>query len=146
MVQTKNARIFLACLQQSYNRLLPLISPYQVTFVKTLADAKSELKANRFNLIIIGTHFDDSKVFDLLRYVKENVNCTGVPVICFRGVKFGHAEDKSLVRIIEMACKEMGADWFFDLVGFENKRAEEDALRKVLNRLFPIERDPTAPG
>jgi hypothetical protein len=135
-VVPKTARILLACVQQAQRRLFAILPEHELRFVSTLADAKAALKADGFDLIMIGTHFDESRVFDLLRHLKSDRRYSTVPVICFRGIKFAGTQDKSLLHIIEVACKAMGAAYFFDLVAFGDDALGNAGVRSVINRVL----------
>jgi hypothetical protein len=138
MTPTK-ARILLACVRQAYTRLFTILSAHELTYASTLSDAQAALKIDRFNLIMIGTRFDGSRMFDLLRYVKADDKYSRVPVICFRGMKFGDTEEKFIVRTVEMACKEMGANSFFDLLAFADDSLGNAGVRSIINRLLESE-------
>ncbi len=93
------------------------------------------------SLIMVGTHFDGSRVFDRLRSVKTDAKYSRVPVICFRGIKFADTYDKSLLQIVEMACREMGAAHFFDLVAFADDAQGNAAVGSIITQLLSRERD-----
>lgn len=132
----KKTRILLACAEKAYTRLYAILSDHEITFVSTLADAEATLKGDDFNLIMIGTRFDGSRIFDLLRSVKRDARHSGLPVICFRGIKLTETKDKSLLRTVEMACKEMGANSFFDLLAFADDRLGNAGVRSIVNHLI----------
>jgi len=132
----KKPRILLACSDRAYKRLLPVLPNHELTHAKNLTDAETALKAHRFNLLMIGTRFDESRMFDLLRYLKADPKYSQIPIICFRAIRFTAREDESLVRIVEMACKEIGANCFLDLAAFPHGKAENDALPNIIDRLL----------
>jgi hypothetical protein len=88
------------------------------------------------SLIMVGTHFDGSRVFDRLRSVKTDAKYSRVPVICFRGIKFADTYDKSLLRIVEPACKEMGATHFFDLVAFPDDARGNADVQGIIDHVL----------
>jgi hypothetical protein len=135
----KKARILLASVEAAHIRLAAILAGHELTFVTTLTDAQAALDTHNFDLVMIGTQFDESKVFDLLRCVRANGKYSGVPVICFRGVKFAAAEGKFMLRTIEMACREMGASCFFDLPAFVNDKLGNAKVRSIIRRV--VERD-----
>jgi hypothetical protein len=135
------ARILLASVQQTHRRFRAILPEHELSCVSSFTDAKGALEADGFNLIIVGTHFDESKVFDLLRAVKADAKYARVPVICFRGVKFAATQDKSLLHIVEVACNEMGAAHFFDLVAFSDDAPGNAAVRRIINRVLESRAD-----
>ena len=74
----KKSHILLACVQDGYTRLFAILTGHELTFVTTLADAQTALRADRFNMIMIGVNFDESRMFDLLQYVRADSKYTRV--------------------------------------------------------------------
>lgn len=102
------ARILLACAQQAHRRTLAILPGHELSFVGTSNDAEAALKANGYDLIMIGIHFDESRAFDLLRYEGRRGLSEGAGDLFSRHQIHGTA-DKSLLRRVEMACKEIRA-------------------------------------
>lgn len=138
----KRARILVACAERAYRRLLLILVDQELTYARNFTDAEAALKADGFDLIMIGSRFDESRMFDLLRYLKADPKYSAIPVICFRGIRFAAREDESLLRIVEMACKEIGANCFLDLAAFPHDKAGDDAVRNIINRLLTLEQNP----
>ena len=40
--------------------------------VRTLAHAQRELERERFDMVVVAVHFDESRMFDLLRYLTDH--------------------------------------------------------------------------
>jgi hypothetical protein len=78
-----------------------------------------------------GVHFDDSRMFDLLRYVRADKRYVGVPVVCFRGVASEDAKDKDFGSRCEVACKAMDTA-FFDRTSFADDSLGNTAVRKLI--------------
>jgi hypothetical protein len=129
-------RVLVAAVQQAHRRLIAILPGHELSFVSTFTDADAALKADGFNLLMVGTQFDESRVFDLLRSLKADANYSRIPVICFRGIKFAATYDKSLLQIVETACKEMGAAHVFDLVAFPDDARGNAHVRSVTNRVL----------
>jgi hypothetical protein len=140
----KKARILLASAERAYTRLFSVLPDHELTYVRNFTDAETALKADGFDLIMIGSRFDEARMFDLLRFLKADSKYSEIPVICFRGLRFSAREDESLLRIVEMACKEMGASCFVDLAAFPHDEAGDGALRNVIDRLLSVEQNPRA--
>jgi CheY-like chemotaxis protein len=96
---------------------------YDVASVRvahTLEDAKSAI-AGGVDLIIVGTFFDGSRMFDLVRLVKSNPTTKHVPVICARAIiapgrRTSAVEQPILsnLEIVSSASKSLGAEGFLD--------------------------------
>ena len=142
----KKSRILLACVQDAYTRLFAILTGHELTFVTTLADAHTALKADRFNMIMIGVNFDESRMFDLLQHVRADSKYTRVPVVCFRGVVTPDAEFRFALEEVEVACDAMGANTFFDLMAFPDSSLGNAAVRNIIAALLGSEQDQHSSG
>jgi len=132
----KRARILLACVKEGYTRLFAVLSGHELTYVSTLSDADAALKADGFNMVMIGVHFDESRMFDLLEHVRVDANYSRVPVICFRGAIIADTEIEFAMEGTEVACKAMGANAFFDLLAFTDDALGNAAVLTIINSLL----------
>jgi len=131
----KKARILVACVPQAYTRLFAILSGHELSFASTMSDARASLKGDGFDMIMVGVHFDESKMFDLLRYVRADQRYDQAPVVCFRGIDLENAKSKLVEANCEAACKAMDAS-FFDLTAFSDDKAGNDAVRKLIHDLL----------
>jgi hypothetical protein len=131
----KKARVLIACLPQAYARLFAILAGHELLYVGTLSAAQETLKGDRFDIIMIGVHFDESKMFDLLRYVRADESYGLAPVVCFRGIELEEAEGKTFETNCEAACKAVGAS-FFDLTAFPDDHLGNAAVRQLIYDLL----------
>ena len=131
MVERK-ARILVGCARRVYTRLFAILSGHDLAFVSTLSDARAALKAGDFHLIMIGLSFDESRMFDLLQYIRADAKYDRVPVVCFRGIIEGNFASEG----IKAACQAMGANAFFDLLAYSDDAVGNAALRKIIDELL----------
>ena len=132
----KKPRILLACVRQAYPRLFAILSGHELEFVSTLTDARAALKGDSFDMIMIGVHFDESRMFELLQQVRADGRYARVPVVCFRGIPAASAEDSLAPEPIEAACKAMGASAFLDMTAFSDDAIGNAAIRSTLGRVL----------
>jgi hypothetical protein len=134
-VAEKKTRILVASAHNAYKRLFVILPGYDLRFVETLADAQSALKAGDFSLIMIGIYFEQSKMFELLKYVRSDIRYAEVPVACFRGILLPGAFD---LKPFELRCKALGANAFLDLTAFSDDAFGNAALRnRIISLLHP---------
>ena len=101
---------------------------FEVIHCVTLAEAKAALTTD-LSLIACGVHFDDGRMFDLLKLVKSD------PV--FKNIGFwGILRDEGLLssaitRGIRTAMKSMGASGLFNLSQLGPGNDEETAFRDL---------------
>jgi hypothetical protein len=96
---------------------------FEVIHCTTLLEAKSVLDVN-LAMIACGVHFDDGRMFDLLKLVKEDPQWCAIPF-------WGILRDEGLLssaitRGIRTAMKSMGANGLFNLSQI-NPGSDEDA-------------------
>jgi CheY-like chemotaxis protein len=135
----KKPRILLACVRQAYTRLFAILSGHELEFVTTLIEAQAALKGNPFDLVMIGLHFDESRMFDLLEQVRADARYARVPVVCFHGILSANPQDDLKLEPIEVACKALGANVFFDLLAYPDDTAGNAAIRSIVNRVINTE-------
>jgi DNA-binding response OmpR family regulator len=102
-----------------------------VLYVRTMSDARAALEAGRCDLVVIGVYFDDSRMFDLVRAVRNDEIHNEVPIICVRGSPGFTAVT---TRTLEMAVTALSADAFVDLLHFDDEQAGDAALREAVRR------------
>lgn len=72
------------------------------------------------DLIIIGTYFDNGRMFDLLRKLKSSDQTRNSPVLCVRAITAPEAFDRSSrplfsnLDVVATACRALGAVDFID--------------------------------
>lgn len=109
--KTHKARILIANnRQESLNRLRQLFEQHhEIVTVDTVERAATAIQKQDFDLIICGTQFDDSRMFDLLREVKQDKQHKPRPFICFRDTRstFGEQIESGVftaAKIVGAAC------------------------------------------
>src|SRR5262245_50719605 len=94
-------------------RLSAILAEHELAFVRTLDEAKATLTGRNFDLIVIGVHFDESRMFDLLRHVRWQERHRAVPVVCVLTADF--TRHAIATEGVEIAVKALGATAFLDL-------------------------------
>jgi DNA-binding NtrC family response regulator len=109
MVLVAVFRILIADVSLMDARYRAIFQHDALRFVRTVGEAMRALDVGRYNLLIIGMHFDESKMFELIWHIKaKQIN---TPVVCVHGVESALAN----VRGVETAARALGACEFFDL-------------------------------
>jgi len=108
---------------------------FSLTFCTSMVEAESLLD-REFDVIVCGTHFAESRMFDLLRLAKSKPERRAVPFLCVR-VLDGELDSTAFQGISIAACA-LGAAGFVDLnrwrreYGFDQAR---DKLRCLVSSL-----------
>ncbi|HVJ25876.1 MAG TPA: hypothetical protein VM756_18305 [Burkholderiales bacterium] len=121
--------ILVADQPDSDRRLAAILAGHELVFVRTLAEALRTLRARRFDLVLVGVHFDESRMFDLMREMTE-----GTQVVCVRSQQFqSHA---ITLEGLEIAAKALGCTLFLDLTWYADDETGNGAVRKLLEALL----------
>jgi CheY-like chemotaxis protein len=103
-----------------------------VILTSTIFDALATLKEHAFDLIILGVHFDESRMFELLRNINAARQDGDTPVICFC------SRDTPLTRTmhesIDVASKALGAWMYLDLHEFNVSKDPDAEMRNIIER------------
>jgi DNA-binding response OmpR family regulator len=110
-------------------RLSAILAGHNLAFVSKLDEAKNLLAGRGFDLIVIGVHFDDSRMFDLLRLVRGQERHRATPVICVLTVDF--TRHAIAGEGLEIAVKALGGTAYVDL-----KRTGDTEVRQLIDELL----------
>jgi hypothetical protein len=94
-------------------KLRECLPAHDLTFVRTMREALAALRHDGYGLLVIELGFDESRMFELLQYVRALPKYAGVPVICCYGDHLSLSD--AVVRNIEVAVKALGGLAFLDL-------------------------------
>jgi CheY-like chemotaxis protein len=122
-------RILVADRPESDRRISEILAGHELVFVRTMAQAQRALAGAKFDLIIIGVHFDDSRMFDLLRHLPA-----GSRAVCARSQHF--VSQAITLEGLEIAAKTLGCTLFLDLTWYADDATGNGAVRKLLEALL----------
>lgn len=98
-----------------------------------------------------GLHFDEGKMFDLLRHAKEDPRTRSIPFFCLKGS--GGDLSPAILQSIRIATQAMGADGFLDISAWRNKYGDahtyarlRKAIRVTLAGTGPAASDGSGPA
>ena len=124
-------RILVAANPEGHPRVAAILSGHELTFVETMDEAHSVLAARAFDLVLIGTRFDESRMFELVRYVKSVEKLAGTPVVCYRGILARHPKETVVVEGLVLGCQALGAASFHDFIDYRDDAAGNKAIREI---------------
>src|SRR5712691_12016699 len=113
-------KILVADGQDIAGRIGKILEPYELTFVRTLGEATRALDRTDYDLVIIGVHFDESRMFDLLRQVRADERYRAKPVVCVASQRFGTPIS---LEGLEIATRALAANAFIDFA----RHGDDDA-------------------
>lgn len=101
---------------------------FEFIFSESIEHAQTHLDED-IVLIVCDTHFDDCRMFDLLRISKANPDTRTIPFLCLRVVE--GALDHTLYQSVDIASSALGAAGFIDLFDLKQKAGDEQAHKKL---------------
>lgn len=133
----RKLQIVIAGIPETNERLSRIFSDCDVVLVETMNEAMKVL-ARRYDALLIAVRFDESRMFDLLRYVRET-ETRHVPIICYRSTPGPVTSTALALHAIKLACQALGADRFFDLESYPDEEEGNRAIRKLIGELAASE-------
>jgi DNA-binding response OmpR family regulator len=127
-------KVLVADTAEGDRRIAAILAGYQLEFVRTLHEARRALQDDGFDLVLIGVHFDDSRMFDLLRYMQANPGKPRRRVVCMRSQRF--ASTAITIEGLEIAAKTLGCTLFLDLTWYADDTNGNQAVRSLLDALI----------
>lgn len=113
-------------------RIAQILTGHDVVAVRTLAEAQRALAGERFDLVIVAVHFDESRMFDLLRYLQASDHKG--PVVCVRSHHF--VSPAITIEGLGIAAKALGATMFLDLTWYADDAQGNGAVRLLLDAII----------
>jgi hypothetical protein len=102
-----------ADVRQMEEKLRECLPGRDLTFVRTMAEAMRALRHDGFHLVVIGLEFDDSRMLELMQYVRSLPAYKDVPVVCVHGDHLNLSE--AVMKNIDVAVKALGGVAFLNL-------------------------------
>lgn len=107
------AKVMVADVPEMDERIRHCLPGHDLVFVRDMREAMAALRHDGFSLIVIGVLFDESRMFDLLTYVRSLSHYREAAVVCVQGVDMMMPE--AVMRTVDMAVKALGGTAFVDL-------------------------------
>jgi len=86
---------------------------HDLTFVRTMSEAIRSLRQDGYQLVVIGLDFDESRMLELLQYVRALPKYKDMPVVCVHGERMNLSE--AVMKNIDVAVKALGGLAFLNL-------------------------------
>ena len=128
-------RILVADTPEGDRRLSEILAGHEVVFARTMGEAQRLLEQQDFDLVIVGVHFDDSRMFDLVRHVRSRGRHADWPVACVRSHRFVSAAAIS-IEGLQIAAKALACNLFVDLTKYPDDAQGNAEVRKLLDELL----------
>ena len=124
---------------ENCERLERILAGHRLTIPKSVDEAKARLQARAFALVILGVHFDESRMFELLRLVRIYDKNKLTPVVCMLAGPSRMSEVG--IEGLDHAVKAMLANAFLNLNKFPDDDAGNARVRRIVDYLILIDGD-----
>ena len=124
---------------EGMERLSRILAGHELTVPKSVEQAKAELQSREFAMIILGVHFDESRMFELLRLVRTYEINELTPVVCMLTTE-SRLSDVA-IEGLDHAVKAMLANAFLNLNKFPDDESGNARVRRIIDYLIVIDGD-----
>jgi len=107
------AKVLVADVPEMDERIRECLPEHELVFVRSMREAGAALRQDGFSLVVIGLHFDESRMFELLTYVRSLPAYKDAAVVCVQGLDIMLPE--AAMHTVDMAVKALGGTAFVDL-------------------------------
>lgn len=108
-----------------------LTTGFELAPVLHLAEARRALEQGVPALVVCGCHFDEGRMYDLLRHLKAGDELERVPFVAVRCVEGELALDDALYESVKIAVRALGGNAFVDLVRWQRRYGEAEAAHRL---------------
>ncbi len=128
------ARILTAVAPDTEARVRRILSGHDLVFVRDLEKAKSALESDDVKLIFVGARFDDSRMFDLLDYIRKDVEHRKIPIVAAIVAKAMLSAETAAG--LAHTTKIFGASVFVNLNDFSDNDVENNRIRLIVEAIL----------
>jgi len=107
--------------------------------VTTMEEAKQALRQAPA-LVVCGCHFDEGRMYDLLRLLKATPHLERVPFMAVRCME-GELDD-ALYESVKIAVRALGGNAFVDLLRWQGKFGEAEATHRLTRLVEQLAQTP----
>ena len=129
------AKILVAASQEPCAVVERVLAGHELSCAETMAQAEQFLRERTFDLIICTIVFDESKMFDFLRFAKSRLEWQRIPFVCAR-VRPHILRSPTALGAAAFTCRELGAAAFLDIADYQvdPEREMRDAMERLLDK------------
>lgn len=131
--------VLLAVSRAAQERMARVLRGHNVVTVASVDQAIERISQRRFHMLILGVHFDESRMFELLRHARTDARDKRVPVLCVLEVRGGFSD--VVVEGLDQSVKALMANGFLILSNFPDDERGNGRLRRIIDALIAIDGD-----
>lgn len=134
------SRILVAVVHDNKERIERVLAGHGLTFVANCDEARSLLEKEKFGLVMLSVHFDESQMFTLLSDIRAHAKYRKVPILCVLGSR-GRLLSEVAIEGLDHAVKAMMANGFLNLLHFPDDDEGNARIRRIVDYLILINGD-----
>ena len=131
--------MLVAALPVAVERLCRLLPNQRTVCPTNLAEAQAAFARESFALAIIGVHFDESRMFDLVSYARASPLNRDVPIVCVLGVR--RKMSRLTIHLLQETIDGMSGCQFLNLTQI----ADDDSGNALVRSMLMEYLDPLPP-
>ena len=124
-----------AAFRRALTTTLPLVSASSIDEARALLDPPPAV-------VVCGCHFDEGRMYDLLRHLKATHALAKVPFMAVRCVEGDMALDDALYESVKIAVRALGGNAFVDLLRWQRKHGEAEAAHRLTQLVETLAQNP----
>jgi hypothetical protein len=126
-------RILAAVHPDTSERISRILEGHDVRVVRTVEDAQAQLANDDIDIIFVGAHFDESRMFDFLTFLRRHVQHRKIPIAAAIVVPTGMAPET--ITGLAHTSKIYGASLFVNLNDFPDEPVSNRRVRLIIETL-----------
>jgi hypothetical protein len=126
------ARILIADTDDGVANLERILAGHELIVANEMKTAMRMLTRQIYDLIIVGVHFDDSRMFELIPEINKTEKCAGKPVICF--CTRDTAMTRTMHESLSFSARTLGAWMYLDQHQYNVYQDPDAELRRIIER------------
>ncbi|HZE11151.1 MAG TPA: hypothetical protein VE034_06170 [Burkholderiales bacterium] len=135
------SRILVAVTSDLRERFERVLQRHELVEVQSASEALQALQGERFKIVLISVHFDESQMFSLLGDIRSHSRYRKIPILCVLGVQRGRAITDVAVEGLDHAVKALRANGFLDLEHFPDDAEGNARIARIVDYLILIDGD-----
>ena len=125
--------ILCAVAPDTEERVRRILAGHDMHFVRDIDAAEAALKKEGIGLVLVGARFDESRMFDLLDYIRKKAEHKKIPIVA--AVVGVTQMSRETVAGLKYATKIFGASVFLNLNDFADDDTDNTRLRIIMEAL-----------
>lgn len=130
----KRRTVLVAVVPAVRRRIATVLGGHELFFVDSVAALQAAIAARSWNMLLLGSQFDESRPLASLEEVMAAK--PPFPVVCVRGRALWPQLGDATAHAMRLASAALGAEHFVDLLAFPDDEEGNARVRAMLERLL----------